>query len=113
LAACLKKIPADLAKKTKILKATFPHDLHLLVKEGPFSLLLLDPPYNDPIVNILSFLDWAAATKLATPGATVVWEQTPNSLKLWDQDSLSPWKVLLTRRWGKRAAAILELPANP
>jgi 16S rRNA G966 N2-methylase RsmD len=109
ISANVKKIPARLVDKVTIIKATFPRDLDSPLRHGPFSLIFLDPPYNDPIDNILSILSLAAQNQLASPKATVVWEQDPKSLKLWDPDSLVPWEVTLTRRWGKKAAAVLDL----
>jgi 16S rRNA G966 N2-methylase RsmD len=109
----LKKIPSALTDKVKIIKATFPKSYGRLIKEGPFSLILLDPPYADPIENVINFLAWATKNKLASSDATVVWEQAPQSLKLWDPQSLVGWETVLTRRWGKRAVAILELNNEP
>ena len=110
LAANLKKIPQRLQPKAKILKATFPRDLSLALADGPFDPLLVDPPYDDPIEPIPLLLRQAAQTRLAAPQALAVWEQSPKSLSLWDPDSLLPWQLHLSRRWGKKAAAILFLP---
>ncbi|MDR3135044.1 MAG: 16S rRNA (guanine(966)-N(2))-methyltransferase RsmD [Deltaproteobacteria bacterium] len=110
LSANLKKVKPRFATKARLLKASFPLDLHSLMREGPFSLILLDPPYTDPVGNVLSILAWMAQNGLASPGATAVWEQSPKSLALWDPEAIKPWQVILSRRWGKKAAAILELP---
>jgi 16S rRNA G966 N2-methylase RsmD len=59
--------------------------------------------------NVLNFLTFAAKNNLVTPNATVVWEQDPKSLTHWTPESIQPWEIILTRRWGKKAAAILEL----
>jgi transcription initiation factor TFIID subunit TAF12 len=67
----------------------------------------MDPPYQDPPEIILSFLKRAASTGLATTGATAVWEQATQTLKLWEPPD--PWLLISTRNLGERAAAILEL----
>ncbi|MDR2386167.1 MAG: 16S rRNA (guanine(966)-N(2))-methyltransferase RsmD [Deltaproteobacteria bacterium] len=105
----LKKIPSGLLAKTKLIKATFPKDFPLLAAHGPFSLILLDPPYADNVFNVLSFLNFAAQTDLASPQATAVWEQSPKSLNYWTPEDLPLWDILLSRRWGKKAAAILQI----
>ncbi|MDR2301812.1 MAG: 16S rRNA (guanine(966)-N(2))-methyltransferase RsmD [Deltaproteobacteria bacterium] len=107
----LKKIPARLLPKTEVMRATFPKDFSRLSKQGPFSLILLDPPYADNVFNVISFLNFAAQTNLASPQATAVWEQSPKSLSHWAPQDLPRWELALTRRWGKKAAAILKLPA--
>ncbi|MDR2367658.1 MAG: RsmD family RNA methyltransferase [Deltaproteobacteria bacterium] len=111
IAANVKKIPPRLQPKAKTLMATFPRDFGLLLADAPYSLFLLDPPYDDPVDTVLSFLRFAADNRLAAPPATLVWEQSPKSLKLWQPQDLRPWDLLLARRWGKKAAAILELNA--
>jgi 16S rRNA G966 N2-methylase RsmD len=109
IAGNLKKIPPRLLPKTKVLKATFPQDLKLLKREGPFSLLLLDPPYADNVYNVISFLNFAAQTHLASPLATAVWEQAPKSLNYWTDEDVPLWEIALRRVWGKKAAAVLQL----
>jgi 16S rRNA (guanine966-N2)-methyltransferase len=112
ISANVSRIPLGLRPQARILRASFPREYGALAAHGPFSLFLLDPPYRAPLGDVLSFLALAAGNGLACPGATLVWEQDPRSLKLWDHEAQTPWRVTLSRSWGKRAAAILELDAD-
>jgi 16S rRNA (guanine966-N2)-methyltransferase len=108
------RLPEVFRNKTRVLRLKFPQGYPSLAAHGPFDLFLIDPPYRDDLSKVLGFLSLAAETGLAGPGAAAVWEQSPESLKKWDFAAQSPWRVTLARRWGDRAAAILELgPGSP
>jgi 16S rRNA (guanine966-N2)-methyltransferase len=109
LSANLKRVIPALRPLARILRASFPRDYGALSAHGPFSLFLLDPPYQAPMEDVLSFMALAASNGLASPGATLVWEQAPATLRLWDHEAQGPWRVTLARAWGRRAAAVLEL----
>jgi 16S rRNA (guanine(966)-N(2))-methyltransferase RsmD len=94
--------------QTIIIKASQLKDFDLLTPHGPFDLLFLDPPYAD-LKLPLDFLALAAQKGLAAPEATAVWEQAPKTLAAWDPEAVAPWRVVVARAWGDRAAAILTL----
>jgi 16S rRNA (guanine966-N2)-methyltransferase len=97
-------------KATKVLKLELPRQMGAIQNQSPFSLILLDPPYQDESIAKM-LLNKLAPSALAEPGSVAVWEQAPESLKLLDAEALKPWNLTKTRVWGRKAAAIFELEA--
>lgn len=89
----------------------WPQGFQRLPANRPFSLFLLDPPYEERDLP-LNLLKEAAARGLAAPRAVAVWEQAPAALTEWSPQAALPWELLKTRAWGARAAAFLALPSS-
>jgi 16S rRNA (guanine966-N2)-methyltransferase len=100
---------ALLQAPAKLVKATQPQDIGRLLAYGPFDLVFLDPPYQKSLLA-LEFSLLAVQRKLVTPGAWLVWEQSPQSLLELTDLAVRPWIIKSSRTWGQRAAAILTLP---
>ncbi|MDR1049737.1 MAG: RsmD family RNA methyltransferase [Deltaproteobacteria bacterium] len=104
------RLPQNYREMAGDARCRYPKDFPKLKARGPFTLFFLDPPYKNDIADVLAFLSYAARDKLALPGASLVWEQAPESLGKWDDSAAAPWEVWLRRKWGDRAAALLRLP---
>jgi 16S rRNA (guanine966-N2)-methyltransferase len=102
------KLPLLEQSKAKVLKLELPRQWSALENQGPFSLFLLDPPYDD-LVSAKVILSKAIQSALTANQAAAVWEQAPESLKKWEAGDFSPWELKTTRSWGRRAAAIFTL----
>jgi 16S rRNA (guanine966-N2)-methyltransferase len=105
------RLPLDEQPKVRVLRVAWPGGWGALLPLGPFSLCLLDPPYDKPELA-MDFLLQSPRNGLAAPGAAAVWEQAPATLERWNPQDFRPWQLRLTRRWGDRAAAFLDLPAS-
>jgi 16S rRNA (guanine966-N2)-methyltransferase len=94
--------------QVSVLALSFPAGYPALVRHGPFDLILLDPPYRDPGAAS-GFLVTAPVLGLCAPNALAVWEMSPATLKGISDADTGIFKVVKTRAWGARGAAILEL----
>ncbi|MDR2613668.1 MAG: RsmD family RNA methyltransferase [Deltaproteobacteria bacterium] len=90
-----------------VAELSFPEGFPALGRHAPFDLMLLDPPYAEREAP-LEFLREAPGLGLAAPGALLVWEMAPATLKALPSLDTGSFSVTKTRAWGARAAAILE-----
>jgi 16S rRNA (guanine966-N2)-methyltransferase len=91
----------------KVAGLSFPEGHPALAPHGPFDLVFLDPPYAETGAP-LAFMREAPALGLVAPGAALVWEMAPATLKGLPGMDTGPFAVARSRVWGSRAAAILE-----
>lgn len=68
--------------------------------EGPYSLVLADPPYDDEAA--VAFLERLAASQLVAPGATFVLEHSSRR----DAPALAPLRPTWSRRYGDTRVTI-------
>ncbi|MDR2724876.1 MAG: RsmD family RNA methyltransferase [Candidatus Adiutrix sp.] len=90
-----------------VIRLSWPRGFDLLPAGHGFDLLLLDPPYAQPALP-LDLLLAASARGLASAGAVAVWEQSPAALAALEQAETGPWRLIKSRVWGRRAAALLR-----
>ncbi|MBI1886431.1 MAG: 16S rRNA (guanine(966)-N(2))-methyltransferase RsmD [Chloroflexi bacterium] len=69
--------------------------------EGPYTLVLADPPYAD--ASALAALEEVASSSLVAPGATLVLEQ---GAKQAPPEAVGPFRLLNERRHGDTMVAI-------
>jgi 16S rRNA (guanine(966)-N(2))-methyltransferase RsmD len=102
------RVPAELRPLISVTRAAWPGGAGLLLPRGPFSLCLLDPPYDRPDLAE-TFLRRAPGLGLVLPGAVAVWEHAPGTLERWTPKDLEPWSLRRLKRWGLRAVAIFAM----
>jgi 16S rRNA (guanine966-N2)-methyltransferase len=76
------------------------------VAGGPFTLLLLDPPYTLDQSEVTEFLDRLAATGALARPCHVAWEHSADTQLVWP----SAFRVLTEKRYGmtKVGLAVFE-----
>jgi 16S rRNA (guanine966-N2)-methyltransferase len=90
-----------------VLQLSWPRGFDRLPLGRVFDLFLLDPPYAQSVLP-LELLLTASARGLASGAAVAVWEQSPAGLALLERAETGPWRLLKSRVWGRRAAALLR-----
>jgi 16S rRNA (guanine966-N2)-methyltransferase len=90
-----------------VLQLSWPQGFDRLPLGRTFDLFFLDPPYAQSALP-LELLLTASARGLASPAALAVWEQSPAALAALEQAETGPWRLLKSRAWGRRAAALLR-----
>jgi 16S rRNA (guanine966-N2)-methyltransferase len=103
LAAARRCRPVD----ATVLQLSWPQGFDRLPRGRAFDLFLLDPPYAQSALP-LELLLTASARGLAAATALAVWEQSPAALAVLEQAETGPWRLLKSRVWGRRAAALLR-----
>ena len=103
LAAARRQRPVE----ATVLQLSWPRGFDRLPAGRPFDLFLLDPPYAQSALP-LELLLTAASRGLAAAGAVAVWEQSPAALAVLDKAETGPWRLLKSRAWGRRAAALFR-----
>jgi 16S rRNA (guanine966-N2)-methyltransferase len=89
------------------LHLTWPRGFDRLPAGRTYDLFLLDPPYAQSALP-LELLLAASARGLAAAAAVAVWEQSPATLAALDRAETGPWRLIKSRVWGRRAAALLR-----
>ena len=90
-----------------VLHLSWPRGFESLPAGRNFDLFLLDPPYAQSSLP-LELLLTASARGLAAAAAVAVWEQSPASLASLEQAETGPWRLIKSRAWGRRGAALLR-----
>jgi 16S rRNA (guanine966-N2)-methyltransferase len=90
-----------------VLQLSWPRGFDRLPAGRAFDLFLLDPPYAQSALP-LELLLTASARGLAAASAVAVWEQAPATLATLERAETGPWRLLKSRVWGGRAAALLR-----
>ena len=90
-----------------ILQLSWPKGFDRLPAGRAFDLFFLDPPYAQSSLP-LELLLTAASRGAAAAAAVAVWEQSPAALALLERAETGPWRLLKSRVWGRRAAALLR-----
>jgi len=90
-----------------VLKLSWPGGFERLPAGRIFDLIFLDPPYAQSALP-LELLLTASARGVAAEAAMAVWEQSPASLAELERAETGPWRLLKSRAWGRRAAALLR-----
>jgi len=67
------------------------------IQGGPFTLLMLDPPYRLDPVKVVGFVSDLAANDLLTDGAIAVWEHSDRVEPGWP----AGFELLKRKRYGK------------
>ena len=102
----------DAARRHRAVDATFlqvswPRGFERLPEGRLFDLFFLDPPYAQSTLP-LDLLLAASARGLASVEAVAVWEQSPATLAALDSAETGPWRLVKSRVWGRRAAALFR-----
>ena len=95
------------AVEATALHLSWPRGFDRLPAGRDFDLFFLDPPYIQSTLP-LELLLTASARGLATASAVAVWEQSPATLAALEQAETGPWRLIKSRVWGRRAAALLR-----
>jgi 16S rRNA (guanine966-N2)-methyltransferase len=103
LAAARRHRPVD----ATVLDLSWPRGFDRLPPDRAFDLFLLDPPYAQSALP-LELLLAASVRGLAAAGAVAVWEQSPATLAALEQAETGSWRLVKSRVWGRRAAALLR-----
>jgi len=90
-----------------VLQLSWPRGFDRLPAGRAFDLFFLDPPYAQSALP-LELLLAASARGLAAAEAVAVWEQSPAGLAVLERAETYPWRLLKSRAWGRRAAALLR-----
>jgi 16S rRNA (guanine966-N2)-methyltransferase len=95
------------AVEATVLQLSWPRGFDRLPDGRTFDLFLLDPPYAQSALP-LELLLTASARGLAAASAVAVWEQAPATLAALERAGTGPWRLLKSRVWGSRAAALMR-----
>jgi 16S rRNA (guanine966-N2)-methyltransferase len=90
-----------------VLALDFPAGYPALAAQGPFDLLLLDPPYSGADLAP-GFMRAAPGLGLCSPEALLVWEMGAAALKTLESADTGAFGLVKSRSWGAKAAAILR-----
>jgi len=101
LAAARRCRPVD----ATVLKLSWPRGFDRLPAGRTFDLFLLDPPYAQSALPLELLL---TASAVASAKAVAVWEQSPAALAALERAETGPWRLIKSRVWGRRAAALLR-----
>jgi 16S rRNA (guanine966-N2)-methyltransferase len=103
LAAARRRRSVDAA----VLQISWPRGFDRLPAGRIFDLFLLDPPYAESALP-LELLKAASARGLTAAEAVAVWEQAPVTLAALNTAETEPWRLIKSRVWGRRAAALFR-----